>query len=54
MLKLPCVKAVFVPDPWLIKKFSNEPSKVILRNFISNDIFSVDTTSMNCTVGDSK
>jgi hypothetical protein len=54
ILKIPCVKTVYVPDPWLIKKFSNETKKVIFRNFISNDQYAIDTTTMDCAAGETK
>jgi hypothetical protein len=51
ILAQPCVQAVFVPDPWLLKKLGSDPryqKRVIYRPFLEEDRFLVDTSAEIC------
>lgn len=51
LLKNKCVKTVYVPDPWLIKKIGSKGQRLILRPFETDDRFMVDLSETNCTEG---
>jgi hypothetical protein len=52
ILSNPCVKAVYVPDPWLEKKFLNVPGKVIWRPFLTDDRYAVELTNSSCMISE--
>ena len=52
VLKNPCVKAVLVPDPWLVKRFQDESKKVVYRPFLEEDHLVIETGGFGCAAED--
>jgi hypothetical protein len=50
----PCIKQVYVPDPWLLQRLSKHKSRVVYRPFFEVDRFAVDISKYDCSSSQEK
>jgi hypothetical protein len=44
----PCIKKIYVPDPWLLDRLNQHQSKIVYRPFEKDDIYAVDYSEESC------